>query len=453
MQDFNHNKTLIQMKTLKYIFIISILFSVASCDLDLVNPNAATEGDVLTTKDGLIALAIGTRQVFSVSALGPVLLTPSVTTRETAAMTTFANLEELEQGGAQLSGENGYTNRIFVRVMRAKGMAENLIAGLDNVDLDPGTESGLRAWGHMFKALCIGYLAHNYTHVAIDNELNNNAVFADRTDAYNAAVSLLTDAVSVLSANAPSSEFMSSVSGDIDLLNSCNALLARYQLMSGNYSAAISAADKVNLSSKSVFTYDGQNRNPLFEGLVVDIISYAPRSDFGLPAEFTIDAGDGRVGFYLDPDTTFNSLNNLPVSFPKAPWFLDATADIPVYLPGEMLLIKAEANARDGNLAAAEAALNQLRQKTAGEDVFGLGAGLTDTYSSGGDANALLNEIYKNRRLELLLTGMSLEDSRRFNRPEPPTAIDFTAERNRNFYPFPDEERASNSNTPPNPGI
>lgn len=448
-------KKVVKMKSIvKNLVILSMLISVASCDLDLANPNAATEDAVLTTKDGLFALAIGTRQVFSVNALGPVLLTPSVTTRETAAMTTFANLEELEQGGAQLSGENGYTNRIFVNVMRAKGMAENLIAGLDNVDLDPGTETGLRAWGHLFRAMSIGYLAHNYTHVAVQNELNNNALFVDRMQAYEVAISLLSDAVGILNSTPPSGEFLAAVGSDIDLLNSCNALLARYQLMAGNYSEAISAAGQVDVSSASVFSYDDQNRNPLFNGLVMDIISYAPRSDFGLPpGDFPIADADQRPGFWLDTDTTFNSLNNLPVSFPVAPWFTSPSASIPVYLPGEIYLIKAEAYARAGDIQNAEQELNDLRQKAPADDPFGVGAGLTDTYSSAGDVNALLSEIYKNRRLELFLTGMSLEDSRRFNRPDPPTSIDFSAERNRDFYPFPDEERASNPNTPPNPGI
>jgi hypothetical protein len=118
-----------------------------------------------------------------------------------------------------------------------------------------------------------------------------------------------------------------------------------------------------------------------------------------------------------------------------------------------MLLNIAEAHARSGNLVEAENALNQLRQKTPAQDVFGIGGGLTDTYSSGGNQNALLAEIYKNRRIELHLIGTSLEDSRRFNRPEPPTGVNLNTERNRNFYPYPSVEHLANTNTPADPSI
>ena len=48
------------------------------------------------------------------------------------------------------------------------------------------------------------------------------------------------------------------------------------------------------------------------------------------------------------------------------------------------------------------------------------------------------------------MSGMSLEDSRRFNRPGP---NDVNPERNRNYYPYPDTERDNNPNTPNDPSI
>ena len=52
-------------------------------------------------------------------------------------------------------------------------------------------------------------------------------------------------------------------------------------------------------------------------------------------------------------------------------------------------------------------------------------------------------------------TGMRFEDSRRFHpnlltSPNPPN---ITNERNRNFYPYPTNERENNTNTPPDPDI
>ena len=120
-----------------------------------------------------------------------------------------------------------------------------------------------------------------------------------------------------------------------------------------------------------------------------------------------------------------------------------------------MDLIEAEAYARLDNMTEAEISLNIVRNKKSGDDVlgYGLAAGFDDTYSSGGDKAALLEEIYMNRRMEMFLSGTALEDSRRFDRQNPPTEIDYTTERNRNFYPYPASERAGNPETPSDPQI
>ena len=62
----------------------------------------------------------------------------------------------------------------------------------------------------------------------------------------------------------------------------------------------------------------------------------------------------------------------------------------------------------------------------------------------------LLQDIYKQRRLEMFLSGQELEDSRRFGRAAPNAAGE---ERNRNFYPYPLIERDNNTNTPADPAI
>ncbi len=439
----------------KYIFLPFLLVGMLAfpaCELDLTNPNAATENEVYGTKDGLFALSIGIQQLYSVSALEPVLLTPSVTTRETAIMTTFANLEELETGGPSLSGDNGYTVRLFSRLMRIKGMAENLIEAVPSVTLEPGTASGLTAWGHLYRAMTLGHLAHNFEQVALENALDNQATFSSREAAYAEAITLLEQGIALLNSTPLSSEFKSIVSPDIDLKNTMLAFLARYELMSGDYAAAAAAASQVDLQSVSLFKFDQQNANPVWSGMFSGTVSYAPRADFGLPTALAADPADQRIGFYMDISGA-TSLNNLPVGTMVCPFFTDRTASIPVYRPGEMLAILAEANARQNNLTAAEGFLNQLRQKTPDSDPLGIGAGLTDTYTANGNQQALLDEIYKHRRLELFLSGTSLDDSRRFNRPEPPTSVDLNSERNRNFYPYPETERLNNPNTPPNPSI
>ena len=434
-------------------YIIPMLFALlfTSCEMDLPNPNAATDTQVLNTKDGLYALAIGIQSEYSVSALQPVLLTPSVTTRETAIMTTFANLEELEQGGAQLSGENGYTSRLFSRLMRVKGMSEDLIGAADNINASEQVKANLKSWGNLFRAMSLGYLANNYEQVALVNSPNNDAVFSDRMDAYAEAVRLLQENINLIASQGVSSEFTTAIASSIDVLNTSRLYLARYQLILGNYDEAIAAANAVDKSSKSEFKFDNQNQNPVYLGMFDGTVSYAPRDMFGLPeSEFTIDANDMRTSFFMQEDDGL-SLNNLPINIMIAPFFNSNISSIPVYVPGEAYLIVAEAQARKNNYSQAETALNMVLSKQPADDIFGLGAGLSGNFTANGNKEALLKEIYKNRRIELFLTGQSLEDSRRFNRPEPQEG--YTSERNRNFYPYDADERLNNTNTPPNPAI
>jgi len=118
-----------------------------------------------------------------------------------------------------------------------------------------------------------------------------------------------------------------------------------------------------------------------------------------------------------------------------------------------MQLIIAEANLRKSspNTTAATTAINEVL--TDNDDAFDINAN-QPAYSGSTTVDSLLNEVYRNRRAELFLTGMSLEDSRRFGRPEPSgNSKVYTEERNRNFYPYPNTERNSNPNTPADPSI
>jgi hypothetical protein len=111
-----------------------------------------------------------------------------------------------------------------------------------------------------------------------------------------------------------------------------------------------------------------------------------------------------------------------------------------------MLLIQAEAWARKGDPSSLDSSkkyLDQVLTKTT--DAFRLGAALPP-YSGLKTKEALLTETYRNRCIELFMSGMKLEDSRRFGRPGP---SDPNPERNRTFYPYPFQERYGNPNTPP----
>jgi hypothetical protein len=223
-----------------------------------------------------------------------------------------------------------------------------------------------------------------------------------------------------------------------------DAYLSRYHLIAGNYQDAINAADAVDLSSVSYYVYDSENPNPIWQ-LAVNSNDFRPLDNFGLDAG-QVEEGDARADFFLVPADTSSAALQLPVE-DLAGYFSERTASIPVYLPGEVLLNKAEAQARLDNVDAAIETLNQVRTKT--DDPTGVNAGLTP-YAGPASAEAVLEDIYINRAIELFLTGNRLEDSRRFGRPGPDSA---NPSRTRNFYPYPDTERSNNPNTPDDPAI
>ena len=323
-------------------------------------------------------------------------------------------------------------------------MAEDLIANVPDITMDAGTRSGIDALARLYKAMALGFLAQSFEQAPIQTDPLGEATFHPRADVFAEAVKLLNEAKSIITAKVPSSEFTSDVlvSG-FDLDNSIRAYLARYNLLAGNYQAAIDAANLVDPTVVSEFSYDSQNENLIYDAIFT-ADDYAPRDSFGT---HITEPGDGRLAFYLAPDARLSDPNGYAVDSVASPFFTGQTTSIPVYLPGEMELIKAEANLGLGNTAAAVTSIDAIRTKQAADDPFGIGANLP-AYSGATTAGALKTEIYSQRRAELFMSGMGWEDGRRLGQPGPSSD---PYERNRNFYPYPDQERLNNPNTPEDP--
>lgn len=422
-----------------------------SCETEFTNPNAPTDAQVLNSREGLFALGVGIKQLYSTAGIRFMVENNAVTAREAAITTTFINMIELEEGGDALQDFNTNVEGLWATMLRVMSMSEDLIQAAERVDLAPATRANLIAYGSWFKAMAIGALTQNYSQVVIQTNRNNQAQFVSREEAYQEAIRLLEVARTNLAGDI-STEFNNALlRGNIDIRNAVNTYLARYNLFAGNYEAAITAANAVNRTSTSVFAYDQLNQNPVWARVFLNNApNFRPRDNFGLPSSFSLDPADGRFEFYLVPSDAIN-INGFPVET-LAGFFTTDTGPIPVYLPGELPLIIAEANLRKASpdTQAAINAINEVRTKT--NDPFGVNAGL-NPYTGPNTVEDLLNEVYINRRLELFFTGMSLVDSRRFNRPAPTGSRQFQEERNRNFYPFPLRERNNNPNTPANPPI
>ena len=429
---------------------LCLLLVFTACETDFTNPNSPTDAQVLNSREGLLSLSAGIKQLYSVNGVRWLVETPAITTREAGITTTFQNMIELEDGGTELPNFNSNVSGLWSTMLRVVNSSNELIAGAERVDLAADTRASIIAFANTMKGMALGGLAMHYEQIVVEPSLDNMATFVSRQDGFAAAIAALETAQSTLGSG-PTETFQTVILQGMDLPNTIDAMLARFHLYAGDFDEAIAAANAVDLSVTSVFDYDLMNANPIWTRVILNgTPNFKPRDNFGLPEdEFAIDSTDGRIAFYLTPDTLINQ-NGLPVEN-LAGFFATPTSAIPVYLPDEMRLIIAEAELRGNNDT--DAALTQINGVRTGTDVYGLDANL-DEYDGDTDVASLLEEIYFQRRLELFLTGQSLEDSRRFGRPEPSgQARNYGEERNRNFYPYPELERNSNPNTPADPAI
>jgi hypothetical protein len=324
--------------------------------------------------------------------------------------------------------------------MLCRKEATIIIDAADNAASDASVANSLKAYALFYRAMTHGTLIQYFESIPL--EIIEDAPFNSRSEVLQNAIADLEESKGYINLGL-SSTVTSGVFNSVDLENSVNALLARFNLMNGNFDAALSAANTVDLAQSSTWEFDAAVPNPLAFWFGSQNVTQARDFNFGLPASLLPDPNDQRIPFYVvQPDPIDD-----PSNFQLIGFWLDNEDQIPVYLPGEIMLIKAEAYARNNDLTNAVAELDAVLTKTSGSDVFGVGANLA-SYSGAMTQAAILDEIYKNRRIELYLTGSSLEDTRRFGRPG---ATDANAERNRDFYPYPNAERDNNTNTPANP--
>jgi hypothetical protein len=442
-----------QYSTLRYallpVLIVGLLSLAAGCDLNPTNTNNPSEEQVLTTAEGIRTLTVGMQEFYATSTLSATVTTTGVTSREIAVNTTFANLIELEAGGTDLNTGNANVEAVWSNNYRVVGMAEDLLENAPDVTLPEGTESGIVATAHLFKAMALGNVAGAFEQAPTQTIREGNTEFVSRKQVYQEAISQLNDALSTLDDTPPSSDFRNNVlATGLDLRNTIHAYQARFNLLAGNDQAAIDAANQVDPSVQSVFNYDDQSQNPLW-GAFFETESFAPRDSFGTRLT---QPGDARVDHFTNPlPDSLSQGSGLPID--QSAVYTSSTAPFPLYVPGEMPLIRAEAMLNQGTaLDEVIAEINAVRTKTAAEDPFGIGADLPP-YDGPETEAALRTEILRQRRAELYLQGLALADSRRLGSEVSDRQTPGPYERSRNFYPYPDQERRNNPNTPPNPSF
>jgi hypothetical protein len=421
----------------KWILIVLAALGGVGCKKDFTDPNRATDEQVFSSAKGLTGVVTGLQRVYTLgrgSTLYNLITINGLTTNELISVNTGNTAEEqLKTGGNLVDGNHTMLTTFWTTCNKVIYDADQVISNAKNL-ADKNYASGLIAYASIFKALSIGDMAEFWEKVPSGTGLNVN--FIDRIDGYKKAIGVLDEAIATISANAISSAFLSNIPAGIDIANTLHALKARYSLFAGLYSQALAEANLVDLTKKSTFNFDALSNNPLYEIATATNNVVQPKdSTFGLPPSLAPSLTDGRVPFYTSINAT------------TAPRFringfgAAATTAIPVYLPGEMILIKAEAYARAATPDLVNATLELNKVVTKNNDIYGVNANQPPVAPA--TVQTLLDEIYRQRCIELFMSGLKLEDMRRFNRP--------TSERKRNLMPYPLRERDNNPNTPPDP--
>ncbi|MES2331391.1 MAG: RagB/SusD family protein [Bacteroidota bacterium] len=413
--------------------------AITACKKDYTNPSAATSAQVLSSAKGLAGVAVGIQRTYASGVAYGLSDANGLTTNETILLNRGNTSEaQLTDGGNLVDGTNGLLGNIWTTASKVIYDANNVISGAAQVT-DKGYASGLIGYATIFKVLSMGAQSELWEKVP-DTIGTAATVFSDRMVGYTRAIAAIDKALAAISANPISASFLSDVPAGLDIVNTLYALKARYALFSGNYPVALAAANAVDLTKKSTMNFEAANSNPIYASVTSTNNVYQPiDSTLGLPVALAPDLADKRIPFYTLINPTINP------RFRLNGFWIAATTPIPIYFPGEMTLIKAEAYARQAtpDLINGNIELNKVVTKKAAADALGIGADLPPVAPA--TAAALLDQIYRNRCIELFLSGLKLEDMRRFGRAN--------SERKRNLFPYPFRERDSNTNTPADPAF
>lgn len=425
---------------ISYSILAILVLSFTGCVKNYSDPARATQDDVNTSTKGLTGVAVSLQSRYA-AGRGNIYNTVTISgfLANELVLLNQGNTAELQLslGGKSLDGGNTVISNLWSNSNKLIFDANLVINNAGSIS-DKALVSGLVGYATIFKSLALGDLAAFWVKVPSGN--GENVTFITREDAYTKIIADIDLALAGISQTPISTAFLGTIPAGIDIPNTLRALKARYALYNGNYALALATANTVDLTKKSGFQHNATvNQNGIYVAVTGTNNLWQPiNNTLGLPADLTPDPADKRLPFYLSENLTIAPrwrMNGFAAAL---------TSEWPVYLPGEMTLIKAEAYARQSapNPALALIELNKIVTKKPAADPYGVGADLPPLVGPLTPAQ-ILTEVYKQRSIEMFLSGQRLEDSRRLGRPQ--------AERKRSFVDYPFRERDQNPNTPEDP--
>jgi hypothetical protein len=390
---------------------------------------------VLSSSEGIVALGVGMQQQFA-QAIDEYIQAPALVTDEWG--TKPKSLLAWQSLLTGLSFENTYdvVTLPYSQTYQIVKSANTVLAAIPNAGFSGGFAAGFNATAKLFKAMALGQSSLIYDKLPLNIDVAG-ATPQPRAVVQDTVLALLASArADILTVtDADLAAFRTRVLGTgTDLRNTIDAMIARYSLVRGLYQPAIDAATRVSPTVLSTLTYPAPTVNPV-QNLALNLAYVGGLASWVAGAE----PGDKRPAYWLQTATaTFKGTpDSTMYEFRK---YLLPNDPFPIYLPDEMKLIRAEAQARLNNLTAAIDLINQVRTQatsTVDEPVAGLPA-LTAAQLP--DQAAVLRQIADERRYELYMQGLRWEDIRRFGTAVAASAVTFT------FLPLPAVECRANPN-------
>jgi hypothetical protein len=399
--------------------LLASLLAAGGCDLNLTNPNSPPEELVLTTPDGIIALAVGMQSQFAGTGVGTGLVlnsvrTPALVTDEWSTTTLGLAADRSLISGVGVDASFGVVTSPYTTAFRVMRSAEELLENAPAAGLSTGTLAGVNALARTFKAMSLGIIIQQYQQVPVTATLESNPV-RPRAEVLDSVLSLLEQARAELGSVTATDlvDFTARVQGPGYVLSDViNGMLARYYLIDGQYQQAIDAANRVTLTRLNVFTYPDPNVNPVW-GYWVSVNYVRGLNEFVTEADTT----DDRPSYWLRTDQPTQN-GNPAVTLRNLRQYADRNSPFPVFLPDEMRLIRAEAHARLGQFPDARTLINAVRTQctpaasfsTMAEPVACMPALSVEALDTQAE---VLAEVAYQRRYELYLQGTRWEDIRR----------------------------------------
>ena len=424
--------------------VVTGLAAATGCSLDLVNPNAPQEEEVLRDPELILTTAVGLQSQFADNVLvfvrAPELVTDQWGTRQIA----LAADQSLVRGNPDATF--GVVSEPFSAAYRVARSARVLQVNAPAANLSRGNQVGISALSKLLTAMSIGHLTTQYERLPAGYDSVGAAVLP-AADVRDTVIALLESARAELLGvtDAELAPFKTRVldptaGTGIDLRNTVDAMLARFYLFDGRYNDAITAAGRVNRASISLLQYPNPGQNPVWQ-------YFSSLNYVGARKEFFTDAdpADARPAFWAN---RASGNTGLPDSvYAMRVYGANRNDPYPLYLPDEMRLVQAEAYARTGNLGAAADLINAVRSDGRNPDT---GVCTTSATEPRGclpplPATALdtpeevFAQILYERRYELFGQGLRWADLRRL--------AAYTADTpSMNYLPFPQSECDRNPN-------